>query len=315
MAYGNIPVLGAIALVLVLDVACADQTITLRNGVRMPMVAAGTFLYNNSQAEASVDAALSGEFECATLLFLNALQFRDAVGFHMFDTATDYNNQVGVGRALSKTARGEFFLMTKVPGCGEPGVRIGHCYEDTKTALSKSLQLLNVTFVDAVLLHTPPTPALLLRTCTPICDMIRSQWQAMVEFYNSSRTRAIGVSNYCDSCMGCLEGEHSLGETPMINQVMYNFGMGSHWRGLNDTAHRLNLTLQAYSPLGSNLMHTLFHESLAKDPDAIRIAAAHNRSIFNLALKFITDQAPNIPQLRPCFRVLFNSIIHATQSL
>jgi len=51
-------------------------TVTLRNGVEMPMIAAGVWEYNSSEAESSVSAAFS-------------------VGFNMVDTALDYHNQDG----------------------------------------------------------------------------------------------------------------------------------------------------------------------------------------------------------------------------
>ena len=234
----------------------------------MPMVAAGTFLYNDSAADASVKAALS-------------------VGFPMIDTAHDYNNQRGVGQALQGVPRHTFFLMTKVPGCGQPGIRIGHCEEDTTAVLEKNLQELNQSYVDAVLIHSPPLPAMLTRSCTPVCGMIKAQWNAMSEFYQAGKARAIGISNYCDSCVACLE---SAPVKPMINQIMFNFGMGKHWRGFDTTANRLNMTLQAYSPLGSDLFKKVLHQQLSHDPDIIRIAAAHNRSVFNVALKYIADQ-------------------------
>merc|ERR1712216_250224 len=74
-------------------------TVQLSNGVRMPLIADGTFLYNDSVAQDSITKGLK-------------------VGFTMFDTALGYNNQVGVGRAFQGVARESFFLMTKVPGCG-----------------------------------------------------------------------------------------------------------------------------------------------------------------------------------------------------
>lgn len=57
-------------------------TVILRNGVEMPMIAAGVWEYNATEADRSVSAALS-------------------VGFNMVDTALDYHNQDGT--CLQKT--------------------------------------------------------------------------------------------------------------------------------------------------------------------------------------------------------------------
>merc|ERR1711990_253716 len=146
-------------------------------------------------------------------------------GFEMFDTAAVYNNQVGVGRALQGVPRDSYFLMTKVPGCGTAkSVRMGHCYEDTKAVLEENLRQLNMSYVDAVIVHSPPQPTMLVRTCKVLaCPEISNQWRAMQEFYAEKKTRVVGVSNYCDSCFKCLDNATV---QPMVNQIMYNFGMG-----------------------------------------------------------------------------------------
>ena len=69
--------------------------ITLNNGVDMPMLSLGTWQYSSSVAESTVALALS-------------------LGFNHIDTANDYNNQYGVGRALASHSRTSYFLTTKV---------------------------------------------------------------------------------------------------------------------------------------------------------------------------------------------------------
>ena len=72
-------------------------TVTLRNGVKLPLIAAGVYQYNESTAEASVGAALK-------------------VGFRLLDNALDYHNQYGVGRAIAASGvpRDQIFVETKV---------------------------------------------------------------------------------------------------------------------------------------------------------------------------------------------------------
>ena len=69
----------------------------LRNGVDLPVLAAGVWEFSNTTAEASVAAAIE-------------------VGFPAIDTAFDYGNQPGVARALKKFPGREVFVITKVPG-------------------------------------------------------------------------------------------------------------------------------------------------------------------------------------------------------
>ncbi len=73
------------------------ESVTLNNGVNMPMLGIGTFLLSPDEAESSV---------------LRALQ----CGYRLIDTANAYMNEKAVGRAIKKSgiAREEIFLETKL---------------------------------------------------------------------------------------------------------------------------------------------------------------------------------------------------------
>merc|ERR1712054_459831 len=90
------------------------KNVQLSNGVSMPLVAAGTWQYNDSVAEQEVVAAIKA-------------------GFKHIDTAHDYGNQVGVGKGLlaSGVDRGDVFVTSKVPGCGIQGLGKEDCYNNT----------------------------------------------------------------------------------------------------------------------------------------------------------------------------------------
>ena len=49
-----------------------------------------------------------------------------------------------------------------------------------------------------------------------VCDADLGQWQAYEEMYAKGKARAIGVSNYCQSCFKCLL--NSANVTPAVNQ-------------------------------------------------------------------------------------------------
>lgn len=144
----------------------------------------------------------------------------------MIDTALDYNNQDGVGRAIaeSQVPREKIFVETKVPGCGmDPSMlNLFKCQEGTKKNLEKDLQLLNLSYVDLVIVHFPPIASMITRSCNSWsggCQMVRAQWKAMEEFYKEGKARAIGVSNYCPSCFDCLK---SATVQPMVNQASFS---------------------------------------------------------------------------------------------
>ena len=133
----------------------------------MPLVALGTWQYNDSLAASTVDMGIK-------------------VGFKHIDTANDYWNQAGVGLALPaafKTAGGrdKLFVTSKIEGCGvsKPPhgtpVRKGFCKNDTTARIDEDLKLLNISHVDLMLVHWPPSEG-----CTDLtCPWMQNQWLAM----------------------------------------------------------------------------------------------------------------------------------------
>jgi diketogulonate reductase-like aldo/keto reductase len=83
------------------------SSITLRNNVSMPLVFTGTWRYNDTVVAEMLSTYLAKD-----------------VGGVAVDTALVYQNQKGVGNALSKLPRESFFLQTKVPGCERTNVSI-----------------------------------------------------------------------------------------------------------------------------------------------------------------------------------------------
>lgn len=73
------------------------QTVTLNNGVELPVLGFGVFQIPAEQAEQAVSDAL-------------------AAGYRSVDTAAGYQNEEAVGRAIAKSGipRDELFVTTKL---------------------------------------------------------------------------------------------------------------------------------------------------------------------------------------------------------
>ena len=152
-------------------------SVTLNNGVVMPILAAGTWKLDEPDAQDTVAAALSA-------------------GFRHIDTANDYYNQRGVGAAIAQaTAAGnltrrEVFVTTKVPGCGSRGVSrasAAACAADSVRAAESNLEQLGLAQVDLLLVHFPPRGG-----CGPAeCELMQAQWTALSRFYRANKTRAL----------------------------------------------------------------------------------------------------------------------------
>mmetsp|Transcript_27246 Transcript_27246/g.63986 ORF Transcript_27246/g.63986 Transcript_27246/m.63986 type:complete len:361 (+) Transcript_27246:79-1161(+) len=265
-------------------------TVTLRNGVKMPILAAGTWQYNDSVAEQVVVDALNA-------------------GFSHIDTAYDYGNQVGVANGLKKSGkpRESIFVTTKVPGCGlqnSSAVSADVCKIDTVSKIETDLHQLSLEYIDLVLIHFPPCPGMDGSKTSPseatcykdksgcthpqACDMVRAQWSVLTEVYKNKQIRAIGVSNYCSACFQCLTGSEVM---PMVNQVQLHVGMGADPQGFRTFAEKHQMVLQAWSPLGSGghgsteilsgNLTTSIGKKYGKSPVqvALKWIASHNVSI------------------------------------
>lgn len=156
------------------------QTITLNNGIQMPLVGLGT-------------NALHGQ-ECINTI-LEAIH----TGYRLIDTAQMYENEEEVGKAIQQCGidRSDLFITTKLNG-------ISNSYEKSKKAIESSLQTLHLDYVDLLLIHEPYSNDI-------------QMYQAMKEAYGEGKVKAIGISNY-GSHLYERFFRHS-GMIPAVNQV------------------------------------------------------------------------------------------------
>lgn len=154
--------------------------IRLNNGVEIPRIGYGTFTIDNESVTALVESALK-------------------VGYRHIDTASFYQNEKGVGKAIKNSGipRGEIFITSKVwmDSLG---------YEKTIASFEQTLADLEVSYLDLFLLHWP-------RPLGP------ESWKALETLYKEGRVRAIGVSNYNIRLLKeLMEG---LDTAPAVNQI------------------------------------------------------------------------------------------------
>jgi len=157
------------------------EKVILNNGVAMPILGFG--VYQVPDAE-----------ECERCVS-DALR----IGYRLIDTAAAYMNEEAVGNALRKSgvAREDLFVTTKlwVQDAG---------YENTKRAFEKSLNKLQLDYLDLYLIHQP-------------YGDVYGSWRAMEELYHAGKIRAIGVSNfYPDRVMDLIVHNDVI---PAVNQV------------------------------------------------------------------------------------------------
>lgn len=152
----------------------------LNNGVEMPVLGFGVYQVEETVCEQCVCDAI-------------------AAGYRSIDTASAYLNERAVGRVIRRSGvpREELFITTKlwVQDAG---------YESTKRAFAKSLERLQLDYLDLYLIHQP-------------FGDVYGSWRAMEELYREGAVRAIGVSNFQPDRLVDLILHNEV--VPAVNQV------------------------------------------------------------------------------------------------
>ena len=136
-----------------------QKTVTLNNGVKMPVAGIGTFLLSPDEAEASVLSALQG-------------------GYQLIDTANAYVNEKAVGRGMKKSGvvRENIFLETK----------LWPSFYEQADAVEKTLERLDTDYIDLLLIHQPAGNYI-------------AGYRLMEKAYKEGKVKAIGLSNFTTS--------------------------------------------------------------------------------------------------------------------
>jgi 2,5-diketo-D-gluconate reductase A len=157
------------------------QKVVLNNSVEMPILGFGVYQITDAK-------------ECEQSV-LEALH----TGYRLIDTAAAYMNEEAVGKAIKKhnVPREEVFVTTKL-WIQDAG------YDSTKKAFEKSLQRLQLEYLDLYLIHQP-------------FGDVYGSWRATEELYRQGKIRAIGVSNFQPDRLMDLIVHNNV--VPAINQI------------------------------------------------------------------------------------------------
>src|SRR4051812_7762231 len=159
----------------------AIPSVTLNNGVEMPLLGFGVYQVNDAE-------------ECERSVY-EAIR----TGYRLIDTAAAYGNEEVVGKAIKRggVPREEMFVTTKL-WIQDAG------YESAKKAFERSLQRLQLEYLDLYLIHQP-------------FGDVYGAWRAMEELYREGRIRVIGVSNFQPDRLMDLMLHNEV--VPAVNQI------------------------------------------------------------------------------------------------
>ncbi|MEH7500547.1 aldo/keto reductase [Neobacillus drentensis] len=220
------------------------QNVILNNGVEMPILGFGVFQMNDPK-------------ECEQAVY-DALM----AGYRLIDTAASYLNEEAVGRAIKRSGvpREELFITTKlwVQDAG---------YESTKKAFARSLERLQLDYLDLYLIHQP-------------FGDVYGSWRAMEELYREGKIRAIGVSNFYPDRLTDLIIHNEV--VPAVNQVETH----PFCQQIESAKFMKenNVQIESWGPFAEGKNNMFQNEIL------VSIAEKHNKSVAQVILRWLTQK-------------------------
>ena len=207
----------------------------------MPRVGLGTSPMTNEEAAVAVLEAIG-------------------LGYRLIDTAFNYNNEEGVGRAIaaSEVAREELFVTSKFNA-------ESHGVDLVREAWAGSVKRLGLDYLDLLLIHWP----------NPSRNRYVDAWRGLIKLRDEGLVRSIGVSNFKPGHIDRLIEQ--TGVAPEVNQVQLNPHLSREGTRSYDAQH--GIVTESWSPIGAG-------GGLLQEPAILELAARHRRTPAQIVLRW-----------------------------
>lgn len=204
------------------------QTVTLNDGVEIPVYGFGTY---QIPADGSTYRAVREALD---------------LGIRHIDTAVAYFNEQEVGQAMRESGipREEIFLTSKL-------WLQDYGYEAAKKGIETSLRKLGLDYMDLYLIHQP-------------YGDVPGAWKAMEEAKAEGKIRSIGVSNMTPKIWKRFVPQFAT--TPSVNQVEFN--PYYQQKEIRRIMAKAGVQLEAWGPLGQGNAEMLADPVIREIADA-----------------------------------------------
>ncbi|CAH0551981.1 unnamed protein product [Brassicogethes aeneus] len=250
--------------------------------IQMPVIGLGTWRAKPEEVQNAVLAALEN-------------------GYKHIDTAFNYNNEDAIGEALQrfyasgKGKREDLFITTKLP-------HVGNRPSEAEKFLKMSMEKLQVSYLDLYLIHMPFSFFYNGSDYTPLQNEdgsfqldtnndIVGTWKVLEEQVKKGTIKAIGLSNFNAEQIQRIYDAAEI--KPSVLQIEVH--AYCQQRELTELCKKLNITVTAYSPLGSpganNHFSSKYNYSLDNFPDILghpvvkEISENHGKSTGQVLLR------------------------------
>ena len=269
------------------------DTVTLRNGVKMPGIGFGTYKSTEgNDAEESVREAIR-------------------LGMRHIDCASFYKNEEGVGRGIAAALSGEIFdaaaeadgaadggalqeddAAAEADGAADGGTlsrsdlfitskvwTTDKAYDDVIRSCRESLMRLGLEYLDLLLIHWPADD----HAYPDWKEINFDTWRAFMDLYKDGFVRAIGVSNYWPEH---IEPLMDLEVPPMVDQIEYHPGyMQNGCTAVLDNYRKTYYAERAGMPYDPN-------DRIRTEYTLEECTPCNNSSIANIRSGFCQDDVP-----------------------
>lgn len=225
---------------------------TLANGVTIPAIGFGTWqIPSGDIAYNSVKEALKA-------------------GYRHIDTAQAYGNEASVGQAIldSGIDRSEIFVTSKLPAEIKS-------YRTAQIASAMTMNKIGLDYIDLYLIHAPwPWNEIGADYTKENIEV----WKAMEEFYESGKTRSIGISNFNVKDIDAILDNSRI--RPMVNQIKLHI---SHpQEEIVSHCVKNDILVEGYSPLATG--------RLLNNKEIGRIAEKYGKSVAQLSIRYVLQK-------------------------
>ena len=230
-----------------------NNSITLNNGVKIPMLGFGTWCIDNDKAADAVKTAIE-------------------LGYCHIDTAQAYGNEAGVGKGVreSGVARSALFVVSKVAAENKS-------YASAAKSIDETLKKMELEYLDMMIIHSPQ-PWAEWRGEKRYFEENREVWRALEDAYTAGKLKAIGVSNFLVDDLEALLPHCKV--KPAVNQVLAH--IGNMPNELIDYCRKQDIATEAYSPIA--------HGEAVKNGTVVDIAAKYQVSPAQLCIKYVLER-------------------------
>ncbi|WP_145519892.1 aldo/keto reductase [Staphylococcus warneri] len=219
------------------------KTIKLNETIEIPALGFGVFQIPQEQTKDAV---------------VNAIQ----AGYRHIDTAQSYMNETEVGEGIKASGidRSELFITTKV---WIENVN----YEDTLKSIERSLERLQLDYIDLVLIHQP-------------YNDVYGSWKALEELQENGKIKAIGVSNFGVDRVVDL-GIHNKVQ-PQVNQIEIN--PFHQQENEVQSLQKEGVLVEAWAPFAEGKNNLFSNETLQN------IGDKYGKSIAQVVLRWLVER-------------------------